>query len=213
MLVAAKYAGVSVDIEKDFTFGVTNKSESYLKKNPFGKVPIADTQSGPIFESSIIAYHLVLSSDKADELLGKTVYEKTLVLQYILMMESEFNHLDVEWRCPILGFFPYDSVRVERAKKGMLAFLGKLNKIVASKAFLVGEIITLADICVACSLLPLYKTVLDRGEREPFENLNNWFTSIINQPNFKSILQDTSLIEKALLPSPSSFGEVKSSNH
>ena len=37
-LIAADYVGVKVELVEDFVFGVTNKSEPFLKLNPFGKV-------------------------------------------------------------------------------------------------------------------------------------------------------------------------------
>ena len=39
-LIAAEYVGVEVDVIGGFEFGVTNKTEEFLKLNPFGKVII-----------------------------------------------------------------------------------------------------------------------------------------------------------------------------
>lgn len=37
-LIAAEFSGVKVNVASDFEFGVTNKSEAFLKKFPYGQV-------------------------------------------------------------------------------------------------------------------------------------------------------------------------------
>jgi elongation factor 1-gamma len=66
-----------------------------------------------------------------------------------------------------------------------------------SKTFLVGERITLADIVVACTLLPAYQYVLEPSARANIGNVNRWFTTLVNQPQFKAVLGDVTLCEKA----------------
>jgi len=71
-----------------------------------------------------------------------------------------------------------------------------LNDYLLTRTYLVGNRITLADIVVACSLLNLYKHVLDTNFRKSFVNTNRWFTTLINQPEFKSVIGDFKLCEK-----------------
>ncbi len=66
-----------------------------------------------------------------------------------------------------------------------------------TKTFLVGERVTLADIAVCCNLLLLYKQVLDPKTREAYGNVNRWFMTCINQPQFKKVLGEVKLCEKA----------------
>lgn len=40
-LIAAQFSGVKINVDSDFVFGETNKSESFLKKFPLGKVRIS----------------------------------------------------------------------------------------------------------------------------------------------------------------------------
>lgn len=44
-LIAAEYNGVTIEVP-DFEWGVTNKSEEFLAKNPVGKVPVLETAEG-----------------------------------------------------------------------------------------------------------------------------------------------------------------------
>lgn len=37
-LIAAEFSGVKVNVASDFEFGVTNKSDAFLKKFPYGQV-------------------------------------------------------------------------------------------------------------------------------------------------------------------------------
>ena len=96
-LIAAEYNAVKIDLPA-FEMGVTNKTEKYLKLNPFGKartpycgarrrrrksaglkicpraqVPTLETPEGGIFESNAIARYIARKADKG--LLGSTPIE------------------------------------------------------------------------------------------------------------------------------------------
>merc|ERR1712027_113034 len=55
--------------------------------------------------------------------------------------------------------------------------------------FLVGERISLADIAVCCTLLSLYKQVMDPSFRGAYQNVNRWFTTVVNQPDAKKFAE------------------------
>merc|ERR1712173_335230 len=74
--------------------------------------------------------------------------------------------------------------------------LKSLNDHGLTRTFLVGERLTLADIAVACTLLSLYKQVLDPAFRKPFVNVTRWFTTVVNQPNAKAVLGQVNLCAK-----------------
>lgn len=78
----------------------------------------------------------------------------------------------------------------------MKAALSILNSHLLTCTYLVGERITLADIVVACNLLNPYKYVLDPNFRKPYPNLNRWFNTLINQPEFKNVLGQVELCSK-----------------
>lgn len=84
----------------------------------------------------------------------------------------------------------------QRAKDDMKAVLTLLNSHLLTRTFLVGERITLADIVVACNLLNPYKYVLEPEYRHPFLNVNRWFTTLINQSEFKAVLGEVELCSK-----------------
>ncbi|KAG0339456.1 hypothetical protein BG004_006817, partial [Podila humilis] len=53
--------------------------------------------------------------------------------------------------------------------------------------YLVGERVTLADISVVTSLHNGFKFVFDRTFRNEYPAVTRWFTTIVNQPNFKAV--------------------------
>merc|ERR1711971_16545 len=51
-------------------------------------------------------------------------------------------------------------------------------------------------IAVACTLLSLYKQVMDPAFRGAYGNVNRWFTTVVNQPNAKAVLGEVVLCTK-----------------
>merc|ERR1712137_448762 len=71
-----------------------------------------------------------------------------------------------------------------------------LNSHLSLRTFIVGERVTLADIIVSMTLYWLYENVFDKNFRKRFQNVNRWFLTCINQPNFKSVIGDFKLCEQ-----------------
>ncbi|WP_411027478.1 glutathione binding-like protein, partial [Salmonella sp. s54925] len=90
------------------------------------------------------------------------------------------------WVFPTYGIMQYNKQASEKAIEEIKKCLTMLNTHLLTRTFLVGERISLADITVACNLLMLYKQVLEPSFREPYGNVNRWFTTLINQPDSKN---------------------------
>jgi len=73
----------------------------------------------------------------------------------------------------------------------------------------VSERITLADICVAMTLLHLYQYILDPELRKPYQNVNRWFQTIINQPESIVVLGAFKLADKSLVYQPRKVVDVQ----
>lgn len=95
----------------------------------------------------------------------------------------------------------------ERAREDIKAALTVLNAYLLPRTYLVGERVTLADISVACTLLNLYKEVLDPNFRKPFVNVNRWFSTLVNQPQFKAVLGEVKLCDKVAEVDPKKFAQ------
>ena len=82
----------------------------------------------------------------------------------------------------------------ENAKEEVKRILGLLDTHLKTRTFLVGE--RVADITVVCTLLWLYKQVLEPSFRQAFPNTNWWFLTCINQSQFRAISGEVKLCEK-----------------
>merc|ERR1711964_513000 len=192
-LIAAKYSGAQLTVAKDFVFGETNKTPDFLKKFPLGKVPAFEGSDGTILtESNAIAYYVA-----NDELRGGSdAATRAQVVQWMCMADNEILPASCTWVFPTMGIMQFNKNATDRAKEDIKTALKTLNDHLLTRTFLVGERVTLADIAVACTLLSLYKQVLDPAFRGSFTNVNRWFTTVINQPNAKGVLGAVALCSK-----------------
>jgi len=192
-LIAAKYGGVEIDTPA-FNFGVDNKTPEFLKKNPLGKVPVLDTPDGAIFESNAIARHVARIGK--GKIYGNTPYETALIDSWIDFTAGEIDLPASAWLYPVLGYIPNNPDATQKAKGDIRKTLGILNDWLKTRTFLVNERVSLADIVVVQSLYRLYELVLDPGFRKSFANVNRWFLTCVNQPEFKSVMGEVKLCEK-----------------
>merc|ERR1712024_260287 len=192
-LIAAKYSGAEVSLAKDFKFGETNKSPEFLKKFPLGKVPAFEGSDGVLLtESNAIAYYVA-----NDELRGGSdASARAQVVQWMAMADNEILPAACTWVFPTMGIMQFNKNATERAKEDVKTALKTLNEHLLTRTFLVGERLSLADIAVACTMLSLYKQVLEPAFRKPFVNVTRWFNTVVNQPNVKAVLGEVTLCAK-----------------
>ncbi|XP_072391362.1 elongation factor 1-gamma [Diabrotica undecimpunctata] len=198
-LIAAQYAKANVKVASNFVFGETNKTKEFTKKFPSGKVPAFESNDGKYLQdSNAIAYYV-----SNEQLRGKNEYDRAQILQWIGFAEGEIVPAACAWVFPILGIVKNNSGNDEtfqRAKEDLKSSLSILNSHLLAHTYLVGERITLADIVVACNLLNAYKYVLDPNFRKSFGNVNRWFNTLINQPQFKAVLGEVKLCSAVAQP-------------
>jgi len=107
------------------------------------------------------------------------------------------------WLFPIWGHIDNNAAATSKAQNDIRKVLAILNTHLTSHTFMVGERISLADIAIASVLYPLYVEVLDLKTRKPFYNVNRWFKTVTNQPEFISVLGHLVWAEKAkVAPTP-----------
>nr|KAG5711910.1 hypothetical protein BaRGS_026351 [Batillaria attramentaria] len=191
-LIAARYSGADVKVDSGFKFGETNKSADFLAKFPLGKVPAFSSKNGlNVFESNAIAQ---LVGNK--QLQGDNAESAALVQQWINFGDNEILPAACTWVFPCLGITQFNKQETDRAKEQITKALTVLNNYLLTCTYLVGERITQADISLACNLLMLYENVMDPEFRKPFQNVNRWFTTLVNQREFKDVIGDFKLCTK-----------------
>lgn len=193
-IIAGKYNGIEIETSP-VEFGVTNKTKEYLKLNPNGKVPVLETAEGAIWESNAIARYVARLNDTG-KLFGNNNYEASLVDQWIEWTRFDLELPAMAWLYPIFGITKYDAEATANAKNDLKKALAILNEHLRLRTYLVGERISLADIIVAVNLLNLFTRVADPNFRKPFVNVARWFATLINQPNFKSVIGEVELCAK-----------------
>ena len=180
-LIAAEYSGAQIKVASEppeFVLGETNKTDDFLLKFPMGKVPAFASADGKnISESNAIAFYLA-----NEQLRGKSLEDQAFVQQWISFADNEILPPACTWVFPCMGIMPFNKQATERAQADLKAALAALNDHLKLKTFLVGERISLADICCMANLLMPYKWVLDPEFRAGFNNVTRWFLTMVNQP-------------------------------
>merc|ERR1712110_782695 len=97
----------------------------------------------------------------------------------------------------------------ERAKEDVKKAMDVLNKVLLTKTYLVGERITLADVCVAYAMKMLFENVLEPGFRKPYGNTVRWYTTIMNQPAVVGVSGAPKMAEKMAQFDPKKFAEMQ----
>jgi len=206
--IAAQFSGAKLTIASqppEFKFGETNLTESFLKKFPTGKVPAFEGSDGTtLFESNAIANYV-----GNEALRGSSAGAAAQVLQWIGFADSEILPASCTWVFPCMGVMQFNKQATEKAKEDIKKALTILNQYLLTRTYLVGERISLADITVCCNLLQLYQWVMDPEFRKPYQNTNRWFTTLINQPQFKAVIGDFKFCEKMAQFDAKKFAEVQ----
>ena len=83
----------------------------------------------------------------------------------------------------------------ETAIASLKRALGSLNTHLASKTFLVGHSVTLADIVLTCNLYHGFARILTKSFTSEFPHVERYFWTMVNQPNFKKVMGDVKQAE------------------
>ncbi|GMH62720.1 hypothetical protein TL16_g07831 [Triparma laevis f. inornata] len=189
-LIAAEYNGMDISVE--------DWSEEAAALSPLGKAPVLSTPSGVVFESNAIARYIARA--RADtELLGASFVEQAQVDSWIDFCANEIELPASMWTYPVLGYMPFNLVAYTKAKEDLAKGLKTLDTYLLTRTYLVGEKITLADICITSALVYVMKFVADKTYLKPFGNVVRYFTTCANQPEFKAVIGETPLAKEEML--------------
>eukprot|EP00270_Netrium_digitus_P006149 TRINITY_DN183_c0_g1_i2.p1 TRINITY_DN183_c0_g1~~TRINITY_DN183_c0_g1_i2.p1 ORF type:complete len:445 (-),score=167.06 TRINITY_DN183_c0_g1_i2:397-1731(-) len=186
-LIASEFVSIPIEIPP-FQWGVTNKSEEFLKLTPIGKIPVLSTPHGAIFESNAIARYVARLADKG--LYGNTLLEMGQIESWIDFATNELDTPLSRWGNPLHGYgsrIPEVEVAaIATSKRGLAALNGHL----AGHTYLVGDTVTLADIVAACSLYNAIRGLLSEEFMKEYPHVQRYFFTLANHPHFKKYFGD-----------------------
>mmetsp|Transcript_34114 Transcript_34114/g.78760 ORF Transcript_34114/g.78760 Transcript_34114/m.78760 type:complete len:316 (+) Transcript_34114:72-1019(+) len=197
-LVAAKFTGAKMTL-KNFDPAKDAKKPDFLSKNPSGKVPYLETEFGVLFSSNSIARYVAKS--RADTgLLGSNFEEEGEVETWL-----EFGLHEVEiplftWAYPVMGMMEDAPAATKDAQADVKKALAVLEDALRKSPFLVGNDVTLADICLVCCLKEGFKHVLDPSFVKAFPKTCEWFDRCRQMPQFKTVFGEVKKCTKAGTP-------------
>jgi elongation factor 1-gamma len=128
---AARYSGASVEVIEQ---------ASAASKAPIGKLPIAETKEGLLFEANAMT-RFVARQGKS-QLFGASLFEESLVEQWIDFSVHEIELPASVWVWPIQGRIPNNTAFVERAKADIRKVFDILEKHLQTRTYLVGHRVT-----------------------------------------------------------------------
>lgn len=73
--------------------------------------------------------------------------------------------------------------------------LGALNTVLATKTFLVGHTVTLADIIMGCNLGYGFSQLMTKSFTSEFPHVERYFWTLVNQPKFRLVLGELKQVE------------------
>ncbi|XP_067865559.1 valine--tRNA ligase [Heterodontus francisci] len=159
---------------------------------PLTRLPAVETDSKLcIHGATAVAHYLA-----PEGMRGSSTKDAALVQQWLSFADNEVIQPACAWVFPVLGLLMHNKKAVERAQLDLKKILQFLDTHLKLRTYLVGEGITLADIAVSCSLLLPYKHVFEPDFRKPYVNVNRWFLTCVNQPEFKQALGEVKLCEE-----------------
>ncbi|XP_024356579.1 elongation factor 1-gamma 3 [Physcomitrium patens] len=199
-LIAAEYVGVKIEFT-EITDWSTTKSPQYLAMNPMGKVPVLETPEGSIFESNAIARYVAGLKDVG--LLGVPGYNKAQIDQWIDFAALEIDINARAWVLPHLGLGFFNEEVEAFIINNLKRALTTLNSYLASRTYLVGESVTLADIVLICNLSFIWRRAATKEFTAEYPHVERYFWTLINQPNFKKVFGEFTQADKPLGPPPS----------
>jgi len=190
-LIAAEYNGITVDAP-EFS------AENVAALSPSKKAPILVTPTGSvIFESNAIARYLA-KVRRDTGLAGENALEEASIDAWVEWSANELELPCCVWFYPVAGYMPFHPDAYNKAKADVGKALSVLNDHLNDKTYIVGERITLADICLASTLVYPLKLVCDKTYLKPYGNVTRWFQTCVNQPQFKAVIGEVTLCKKEL---------------
>lgn len=178
-IVTLRYLGIEAEeIVVDFQRGDLAKPE-YIKLNPNQKIPTLVDGDFVLWESNAIMQYLATKKPEAG-LLPKDERGRADVLRWQFWNLAHFAPAagTFNWENllkQVFGAGEPDAAKLVQAEKDLARFGAVLESQLASRRYVCGDQLTIADLSLACALM--YR-VAARVPLEPFPHVRAWIESI-----------------------------------
>lgn len=179
--VTAAAAIMGVDIERiniDLFKGESHTPD-FLKLNPHGLTPVLQDGDTIIWEASAI--NLYLAGKVHSSLLGRTASEKLEVMQWMFWSGEQWRIFSTllfnEWADAMFMGKPKSDDIVQLALASISNAAKVLDAHLSTRNFIVGEVLTLADIDIAAPFSQYKRT---GAPFEAFPNLSAWHQRLLD---------------------------------
>ena len=128
------------------------REESFLAKNPNGKVPVLEVDGVPLFESTAILLYLAEAYGVDAGLYPEPGIVRGLAQQWIVWAQVTLSEAVQRYGRNVSPHIPAEqrnAAAAEAAKQDVDVALGVLDGALAGRQFLVGERFSLADLATA----------------------------------------------------------------
>ena len=177
----------------DFATG-QQKSAEHLKRQPFGKVPAAEIDGVPFFESRAICRILAERHQSPllpSELKKKAVFEtwaslesNTLAPQLdVIMMEAVFKPMRK---------MPTDADTLKKAREGITQTLQVFDTHLGKNDYMAGSELSLVDVYQAPNFRHLEHTDTGKEIFASFPHIAAWWKRVSERPAWKKMLEEIS---------------------
>ncbi|KAF7311946.1 Glutathione S-transferase C-terminal-like protein [Mycena indigotica] len=193
----AAFGGIKLKFPSDYVHYEDNYKEEFKVKFPHSKIPAWEGNDGfLLFESAAIARYVAGISPESG-LLGKNIQEAALVDQWVHLIEEVNDNTENIDQILDGTLAPYSKSIHAYFVSQQFRGLTTLNAHLATRTFLVGERITLADIYVAALTLRACGINVDTAARKKIPHLMRHLETLIHQPIFEGIFFPVPVLEKA----------------
>ena len=154
------------------------KQPDFLRKNPFGQVPVIEDGDVTLADSNAILVYLAERYDKSGSWYPRDALAAARVQQWLSVAAGQLAAGPATARGIKLFGFPLDHARAVTVAGQLLPVL---DQALAQRAFLAGAAPTIADVAIYS-----YTALAPEGEvsLEPYGNIRAWLARVEALPGF-----------------------------
>ncbi|VUC27977.1 unnamed protein product [Clonostachys rosea] len=176
-----------------------NPSIEHLEVNKLGKIPTFVGEGGFVLSECIAVALYFTSQDENTTLLGKNKEEYASIVSWMSYFNSEILIPLADWFGPLLGKAPYNREYVENRSKATLRAIKVVEEHLGNCTFIVGEVLSLADIFCAGLLFRGFQFFFDKKWRQEHPNVTRWYEGITSQSIYSDVVPKLEVLEKPAL--------------